>query len=613
MDSTQVLFTQVLKGFRQLSAEQKILLLNLSIEKFAWNSAKDLAVDWYKTDSDKTSDSLISLALKLPTSKTRDELLLTGVSLISELTGPQAKQLVEISLKPLDVAAACLKKIQEISAHELAEIVSLGRDSGEKDLLLSLGLGKLKKTSSSEALELIRQSTGNKKQVVQSLISIISNFSATDLTFIAQNGSYGPDREQIILANINRFNSLSASEASEIASQITSNPAQVVQLLLPKIKSLSGKDLALIAGTIISGTERDVALQAGIKLVQASDVAGDIACLKLAYNSKLEVSTTLLAKTKPLTASDLASVAKESVSDFTRDQILLKGELSITSATTEGVIAMVGLATNEKISVTLGVLPKIQDVSSKDFGTILQTIGLGETRDSLVDKALGLLKKFDGDGAALIVKGSFNNKAQNAIKLISLIPKPTGTDLDKMLAVCGSGDTRDQILSGTINLLGSLKKNEAIALYGRAYNNKEKVALLLMFKVDEIDGQVIGEIALLSSKPSTRDLIITEGLKRLKKVDVVGLISMIKASVSITERLALETSLLITDLDVDGAVAIAKTLPNDTLVDKFLIHAVDLIPLFDDPTVTTLAKAAKTQAAKGKIWEKAQLKYGGSK
>ncbi len=43
------------------------------------------------------------------------------------------------------------------------------------------------------------------------------------------------------------------------------------------------------------------------------------------------------------------------------------------------------------------------------------------------------------------------------------------------------------------------------------------------------------------------------------------------------------------------------------------LHAVDLISLFDDPTVTTLAKAAKTQAAKGKIWEKAQLKYGGSK
>lgn len=373
---------------------------------------------------------------------------------------------------------------------------------------------------------------------------------------------------------------------------------------------MTGKELANSVRQLTTGPVRDAALLEGVKHVDTSDVTADIDNLNLAYNTKLEVTVALLAKTPNLSASDLATVAKECVNEFTRDQILLKGISSIVRADVEGVCSMAALATKEKINVVLSSLPKIENVSARDFGTILKSISDGPTRDTMITQGLSLIKRFDGDGAAMLVERSTNTKVDTALKLISLIPSVTGMDLDKMLAVCSFGMTRDQILTKGVASLAKLTKQEAKSLYSRAYSNKDTVAILLMSKIDDIDGVTVGEMAQLSSRGSTRDLIIAEGLKRLTKIDVAGLISMLKAADKMAEKLAMETSSMLKNLIVDDAVNIALAISNASLKDRFLIHVIDLLDQLDEPGITQLALTAKTQDARHQIVQKGIDKIG---
>jgi hypothetical protein len=282
----------------------------------------------------------------------------------------------------------------------------------------------------------------------------------------------------------------------------------------------------------------------------------------------------------------------------------------VTQTTVTGAIEVINQATQEKVNLALNMLPKIQNVSASDLGLILKSIADGSSRDLLIANGLTLLKRYDSDGAVVIVERSFEKKLETATKLISLIPKASGTDLDKMLAVCGSGNTRDLILANTIKLLGKLTKLEAKSLYSRAYNNKVPVAVSLMSKVDDFDGKTIAEIALFSERASTRDLIIAEGLKRLAKLDLPGLIAMIKASDKLAEKLAMEVSSRLKNIVVENAVDISKAITNIDLRERFLIHAIDMLKNLDEPSITQLAMAATTQKAKEEIVRKGVEKMG---
>ena len=608
---TDNLFNNILKTQTNLTSEQKISFINLAIEKSAPQSATTLALAWFNNDSNKSAEDLKAISLLIPTSEFRDQLLLNAIDSFSVLSESEVKIISSEALSPLPIIQAAMTKMPSITSKELIDLTSLLNNSTDKDLVINSALSKFKSVTTSEALEVIRLSSTNKTQIAQTLIGSIANFKAADLVSIAQNSSYAQDRQTIIVANIDRFTTLTANEARQIADQAGTSTTQVVISLLPKISALTGRDLATLVEAINTGTGRDQTLQIGLKLIQSSDVSADIALLNLAYNTKLETASYLFTKTNPLTAMDLATIAKNSLNTTTRDQLLLKGINSLTSATVEGVVAMLSLATLEKANVTLLGLWKMNDLTSIQFGTVLKSVGDGSIRDLIIKNGLYLIKHFDGDGAALIVERSFDNKLETADKLMTLIPNANGTDLFKILSVCGSGNTRDLILTSAIKLLTKLTTLEAKNLYTKAYNNKESVALLLMSKVDNIDGITIGEMALLSNKSSTRDLIITEGLKRLAKVDVAGLIAMIKASDTLAERLALEISSRIENFAIKDAIAISKVLVNNILKDKFLVHSIDLLSTLDEPSITTLALAATNQRARTEIVEKGILKMGG--
>ena len=610
LDSTKTLFNEIIGSLENLSSIEKISFTDLAILKSAFTQATTLAINWFQYDSDLKPDSLISLAKHFPLSEMRDELILNAMTFLPELNVNEAKQLISLTLNQIKVAKVTLSKITTISAGELAELVSICNSSSDKDDLITSGITKLKSSTTSEASELIRLASKNKTSISNSLIALIPNFKAADLVSILSQSSSGESRENILQANINRFSTLTAKEARIIADQSPKNTVSIILNFIPKIALLTGADLAYLVEAINSGPGRDEALSAGVKLVTSSDLESNISILKMAYNLKFQVTISLLAKTPSLKAIELARLANECLNETVRDQILLKGSDYLTETSINGVSAMVNLATKEKINVALITLAKLNNSSATDLGLILKTINDGHLRDQLIAQALGILKIIDGAGAAIIVERSYDTKVETAARLISLIPNANGSDLDKILAICGSGNTRDLILSRTIGLLGKLTKEEAKSLYSRAYNNKESVAILLMTKVDDFDGQIIGEIAMFSSRGTTRDLIITEGLKRLKKVDTIGLISMIKASFKLTERLALEVSSRIEDLNVDNAIDISNALTNNELREKFLIHSIDLISDLDEPSITQLALAASTQEAREEIVKKGVEKLG---
>jgi hypothetical protein len=380
--------------------------------------------------------------------------------------------------------------------------------------------------------------------------------------------------------------------------------------ILKSTSHLTGNDLANIISPLHVGTERDQALLIGIKLVETSDIQSDIANINIAYQTKVEVATALLQKTPAFNAFDLSLVSNLIVNTLSRDEIILNGLKIIEHINIDDLITLLKLTTNDKINISFLGFSKIIQPTSVQLGILLKTISDGPTRDRIIEKTISAIEIFDGNGAALIVDRSFETKLQTAAKLIQLIPNASGSDLDKMLAVCGSGNTRDLILTNAIKLLNKLTKTEAISLYSRAYANKESVALLLMSKVDDIDGQTIGDIALLSTKNSTRDLIITEGLKRLNKLDAPGLIAMLNVSTKLRERLVLIEVDRIIDFTPDDALIITKSIADTELQDKFLIHSIDLIKNLDEPTITLLALAANTQSSREEIVRKGIEKMG---
>ena len=603
--SVELLFQNVLKEIDNLSDKEKINFMKLAILKSADQSAVSLALDWFKLDSSKTFDELITLASEFPSlSNVRDEVLSNAMVEIQSLNLVQAKKIISLSLDQRKIAQITLSKIEEMSAHDLAQLASVCKLPEDKDLLILAGIKKIKTATSSEAVELIEQTSKNKIKIANALISLITDLKVSDLVLIAETSTYAEDRVEIISSNIGRFTSLNASEARSLADQVVKNKVAMVLMLMPKVPALTAMDLAHIAESIGSGPERDHVLLDGVKLVQSADVPGITAVLNLAYNSKLEVTTALFPKVTNFTALDLALIAKNCLNPATRDQILIQGSNSVRLTSLEGAIALVNQASQEKVKVTLAVLSQMPEASTTDLGLILKVIADGATRDRIIDSSLQLLKKFSGDGAALIVERSFDNKVPNAIKLINLIPMATGTDLFKILSVCGSGNTRDLILADTVKSLGKLSKEEAKNLYTKAYNNKESVAILLISKIDDVDGSIIGEIALLSGKASTRDLIITEGLKRIKTMDVKGLIAMIRAADKLTERLVLEVSSSIKYVNVDSAVEITNVILSIPLRDRFLLHAIDLVLPLDEPAITSLASLASGTDAKEAIIKK---------
>jgi hypothetical protein len=609
--SVDSLFMTTLKKLDNLTGEEKLNLMELALLKSANTSALALALDWFKNDSDKSFDSLMATAKKFTIqTDVLDDFLFNASDLISNMTAAQAKQISLLAINQVKIAQKTLRKVHNINATELASLVSICKNAEEKDLLISSGVAQINSATPAEAVDLIRQAGKNKIQITQSLISLIKNFKIADLLMIAENLAYGDDRGEIIITNLEKFSTLTALEARSLADQAGNNKTRLVLSLIPKIPALTALDLAHIVETINLGPDRDQALIAGVKLVKSADVVGVTAVLNIAYNSKLEVTKALFAKAGTFTASDLALISNNCANAVTRDQLLIEGSAFVSLASVDGVIAMINQSTQEKVKVALAVIAKMPDASSTDLGLILKSIADGPTRDRLIDGALKLLKKFNGDGSALVVERSFDNKVSNATKLITLIPTATGTDLFKILSVCGSGNTRDLILASSVKLLGKLTKNEAKSLYTKAYNNKESVAILLMSKVDDIDGETVGEIALLTGKGSTRDLIISKGLLRLKKIDIKGLIAMIKAADKLVTKLALEVSSTITNLNVDNAVDISKALSNIALRDRFLIHAIDIIIDLDEPSITSLALEASNQTTKEEIVRKGVEKMG---
>lgn len=434
--------------------------------------------------------------------------------------------------------------------------------------------------------------------------------AGTDLIHRSQNIPYGSERDQFILGQLNQIRSFTADEVHSLAGLAARVGLEIVLNTLSKISPLLTADLVQIVSSLHLGTERDKALIAGAKLIKQADLPSIKTALKQAYNEKIQVMSLLVRKLPNFSTDDLASLAKDFSTGSMRDQILLVGSDFITVLNVPGLAEMVHQADSKKNQVALTVLPRIVLLSASNLGLILQFIDDGTQRDQLIAAALPLIKKVDGAGAGAIIERSVEQKAQLAMTLFKMITKATGTDLDQILAGCTLGTIRDQILDQAVPLLGSLTKEEAKALHSRAYNNKDKVALLLMAKVDDFDGVTIAEIARLSLKGSSRDLIITEGLKRLKVLDAPGLIALIGAADQLVEMLALEVVARIPNYSVENALAINAVILSDELKDRFLSRSVELIVDLDEPSITLLALAATTQAARTEIVQKGVARIG---
>lgn len=464
-----------------------------------------------------------------------------------------------------------------------------------------------------EVEDILRAHPEEKNDYLKKLIPQMKNFGFSELSSIVLSCTVGDEREKIILDNLSLVSMTNMSDASLLIRNFPKIAFKVGLNIIELKNNLTGSDLLSIVESINKGSDRDNLLMKAIPKVTSIELKEMSGLVSLAYNLKIETGTLLVKKLNTISGKDLSAIAEGMQDQHARDVFLKNASEMLTDIDSFGVISMLALTANEKIQVALNSFAKFSTLSAKDLGNILRVMGDGNQRDLLIDKAIPLLKMIDGEGSAAIVEMSYNNKIANAGKLLKLIPNKSGTDLDKILSVCGSGNTRDQILMGNIGLLDKLTKVEASNLYTRAYDNKENVAILLMSKVDDIDGQTIGEIAHFSMKPATRDAIITEGLKRLVIVDGKGIIFLLKSTEKLQEKIILDLTPRLKDLDIKMATDVTNNISANDLKDKFLLLAIDIIKKLDEPSITKLAILAKSQTARAEIIKKGIAKIGGAR
>lgn len=603
-EATEPLFRKALSLLGVLTPEQKLQWIRLADEKLALDTAKQLALDWFKTDSNHEAASLSGVLKSIHSVVVRDAIFLESLPRVTNLSGADVKIFAAATSDSLKTALACLARLKTIAGSDISDVAALISDRQARSQWFASSMAKTESLTGAEALALIRQSSPVSVQFVNKVLNMVRDLTGTDLSLITPYVAAGADRDQLILVQLKRLPTLTASEVHALVAQASKVGLQIALECLSKITALSAAHLVEIVDGLHYGPDRDAVFIEGANHIQSADLSSVKAALKQAYAEKVKITILLLKKLPAVSTGDLATLAKELSSGTLRDQLLLAGAESITVLDVAGMADMVLQADKQKIPVALALLSRLPQLSARDVGVVLAFMDDGHLRDELISQVFPFIKSVDGAGAAKIVERSMDHKIEVAMALVKMISPFTASDLDQILGACGSGLTRDIILDKTILLLGSLTKEEAKALHRHAYNNKEKVAILLMSKVDDFDGTTIAEIALLSQKGSSRDLIITEGLKRLKVVDIKGLVAMIGAADKLVEMLVLETVTRVPKFSVEDALLIAEAVRTDSLKNISLIRAIDLIEKLDESAITLLAMAATNAQSKDEVVRK---------
>ena len=593
-----------------LDSDQKFHLMRLAQKKSALSAAKSLAVSWFTANSDHEATTLIDLLNSFPSPALRDSVFFEAVSSVHSLSSAQAKVIILAAQDQMKTALACLEKTSSLTPKDVTDIANLLNKPEDRNQWLTAGVQKLGLLTAADALTIVRQGSPVSAQIAAQALALVSELTGTQLALITESVAYGPDRDQLILNQLQRITHVTAKEGSVLTRQAQGAGLHIALLSLKKVVSPQASDLVQIVDGLRYGPFRDLALVDGSNLVMGADFTSVQIAIKQAYNEKIQVMSILVKKLPRFSTVDLAALALDLYAGSLRDQILLTGSKFLTDLNIAGLVAMVNQADQQKFQVAYTIFSRMNQLSARDFGVVLKVISDGTTRDQLISVVFPMLKKVDAVGAAMIVDASQDYKVQFAMRLFKMIPSVTGFDLDKMLAVCGSGIIRDQILAQAVPLLVSLTKEEAKALHSRAYNNKDDMAVLLMGKVADFDGTTIAEMAALSGRASSRDRIIAEGLKRLKQVDVAGLIAMIKVADKMVEKLAFEVVTRVPHYSADNAMDIFDVLPM-SFQNRFLIVSVGTIENIDEPAITELALATTDQATRDQIISKGIDRMGG--
>ena len=600
---TNQIFKKALSLLPPLTPDQKFHLMRLAQKKSAYSAAKEVAVSWFTADSDHEAGTLINLLNSFPSALLRDAVFFETISTVKSLTNAQTKLIILLSQDRLKTALYCLKRQELLTPSDVTDIVALLTVPEDRNQWLSASIQKLGSISAEDVLTIVRVGSPVSASIASQALKSVSNLNGTQLSQITESVSYGPGRDQLILDQLQRIVRITPKEGNLLTAQASTSGLHIVLLALKKIPSPQVSDLVTIVEALHYGRFRDLALLEGSKAVVGADLPSIQAALKQAYGEKVQLMTLLVVLLPHFSTVDLASLALDLYTGSLRDQILMSGTKFVNDLNISGLIAMVNQADQEKYRVALSIFSRMNQLSARDLGIVLKVIADGGIRDQVISAVLPMIKKVDGIGASMVVAGTLENTVYVAMLLIKMIPSVTGMDLDKILSVCGSGVIRDQILIQGIPLLGSITKEEAKALHRRAYNNKDNMAILLMGKVTDFDGNTIAEMAMLSGKAASRDLIIAEGLKHLKQVDAVGLIAMIKVADKMVEKLAFEVVIRIPHFSLDNSLDILDVLP-PSFKDRFLIRSVDLLEVIDEPAITQLALATKDQATRDEIVRK---------
>ena len=150
-----------------------------------------------------------------------------------------------------------------------------------------------------------------------------------------------------------------------------------------------------------------------------------------------------------LTDGELAQVAGDLTSVEIRERILLGAVPLLTQVTLPGTGDIILQAATKREELAALLFAKYRGLQGLELASLVGRFEDGRVRDLLIAQGIRFLKVLNAEGAAQLVLRSFDRKVEVALLGVRLILNFRGSDLERILKACGSGDTRDRILLGS--------------------------------------------------------------------------------------------------------------------------------------------------------------------
>lgn len=235
-----------------LTAKQKLAVMDLAVQKQAFDFAARVAVSWFSNNSDKTLKELLDLTSKIPSKPHRDTVLLSVTEVPGARSFDEVKQILgmiyadEVAQKLFESLVSALPELTSVQSLEL---VSPRPVSEFRDRLLLLAMQKVKKITAAEIGGVLQELYAgvSRKQAAALLMPLVSALSGEGI--------------------------LEALKAFDVRS---SDRDEIVLLALPLLTAMGAQDLAALLTLTMSEQTEAKLFDAGLEKISKISVSAAI-------------------------------------------------------------------------------------------------------------------------------------------------------------------------------------------------------------------------------------------------------------------------------------------------------------------------------------------------